>query len=133
MQTRPFILMVAIFILPFVIPIGARENSTMLYKKGVSLVLKKQLKDAEKVFKRVIKINPYYSLGHYGLGRVYLMKRGYLKEAVRHLKKSVSLDRRLAKGYFYLGMAHMLSKQYMRAIGAFKNSYKYDNKSKYRL
>ena len=95
--------------------------------QGEKLALSGDYNGAIKIFERVIIINPYYSLGHYGLGKAYLYKKGYLDESIKHLKKAVSLDRRLSKAYFYLGMAYYLSKKYVRALHAFKDSYRYDD------
>ncbi|MFC1670580.1 tetratricopeptide repeat protein [Spirochaetota bacterium] len=105
----------------------ARVNSTGMYKTGEKLALNGKIDGAIKIFQRVIEINPYYCLGHYGLGKAYLYKKGFLDEAIKHLKKAVTLDKRLSKGYFYLGMAYYLSEKYVRALHAFKNSYKYDD------
>ena len=104
-----------------------RENSTGLYKKGARHAINGQYNKAIEVFKRVIDISPYYCLGHYGLGKVYLYKYGMLDDAVLHLKRSVSLDKKFVKGHFYLGVAYFLSKKYIQAIHSFKNAYYNDD------
>ena len=117
-----------IFIFIFSFPVwgAARKNSTELYKEAVKIAARGNTNEAIDAFKKVVEVNPYYALGHYGLGRAYLNKEGMLNDAIRHLKLSVTYDRILAKGYYYLGMALMLKKRYNAAIDAFSNAYKYD-------
>ena len=104
--------------------IVSAESSDALYKKGVSLARASNIIEAEKTFRRVIEISPWFCLGHYGLGRTLLMKKGNLDDAVKHLKRSVELDRSFAKGYFYLGLALFMNKKYIPAIHAFMDAYK---------
>jgi len=104
-----------------------RESSTELYRKAAKLAIDGQIDSAIPIFKRVVEISPYYSLGHYGLGKAYLCKFGMIDDAIRHLKKAVELDRRLAKAHFYLGMAYLMAKKYPPAAAAFKNAYRYDD------
>ncbi len=105
----------------------AKKNSTELYNEAVKIAETGNLSQAIVAFKKVVEVNPYYSLGHYGLGKAYLYKEGMLNDALKHLRLSVTYDRRLSKGYFYLGMAFMLVRRYSDAIHAFSNAYKYDN------
>ena len=100
-------------------PAFTRDNSTQLYKQAVEIARKGEIDASIEAFKKVIKVSPYYSLGHYGLGKAYLYKEGMLKEAIKHLELSVQYDHSLSKGYFYLGIAYMLSKKYEPAINAF--------------
>ena len=104
-----------------------RENSTELYRTGARLALGGQLDKAIPIFKQVVEISPYYCLGHYGLGKAYLYKRGMLDEAIKQLRLSVQLDRKLVKGYFYLGIAYLLAKKCGAAARAFKTAYSFDD------
>ncbi len=100
--------------------------TSVLYKQGTKLALQGKIDRAIIVFKKVIKRNPYYSLGYYGLGKAYLYKFGMNKEAIKNLRKSVQYDKRFVKGYFYLGIAYYLGKKYIPAIHAFHKAYKLD-------
>jgi tetratricopeptide (TPR) repeat protein len=110
-------------------PAGARENSTELYKEGSRHAINGDIDGAIPIFKRVIAISPFYSLGHYGLGKAYLYKPGRIDDAIKHLRRAVTLDKKLSKGYFYLGLALMFNRSYIHAIHSFSNAYKYDTTS----
>ena len=97
-----------------------------MYRRGVELARGARIDEAISVFRDLVLKSPYYSLGHYGLGKSYLMKRGKLKEAIRHLKFSVELDRRFVKGYFYLGLAYYLSNNYFNALKYYDLAYRND-------
>lgn len=105
----------------------ARENSTDLYKAGVTAAQSGDIDGAIALFKKVIVVSPYYSLGYYGLGKALLYKEGRLDDAEKHLKYAVKLDRKLARGHFYLGIALMLNKKRIHAIHAFNLAYRYDD------
>jgi tetratricopeptide (TPR) repeat protein len=109
------------------LPLYPRENSSELYQKGARLAMEGEIDSSIQIFKKVIDMSPSYCLGHYGLGKAYLYKRGTLADAIRHLESSVKLGRRFSKGYFYLGFAFLLTKKYRNAAHAFKMAYAYDN------
>ncbi len=125
MQNRVFFIISFLFLL-ITISHG-REDSVKLYNRGAVLALNGKIDEAIPVFQKVIKISPYYCLGHYGLGKCYLYKYGMSKNAIKHLKLSVKYDRKFVKGYFHLGLANMLAKKYKHAIDSFKKTYEYDN------
>ncbi len=102
------------------------ENSTFYYKKGVNEYRAGNFKGAEKSFIRAIELNPSYTLGHYGLGRVYLKQNGGSAESIKHLKRSVSLDPSFARGWFKLGIAEFLSEKYIDSLHSFNEAYKRD-------
>jgi tetratricopeptide (TPR) repeat protein len=105
----------------------SRDNSSALCRKAATIALGGDIEGAINIFTNVVRISPYYSLGHYGLGKAYLYKEGRLDDAIKHLKRSVELDRKLSKGYFYLGMALMFDRNYIHALHAFSDSYRYDS------
>lgn len=111
----------------FPVRVNSYENSSFLYRKGTELALAGRHEEASLVFKQVIEISPYYSLGYYGLGKIYLFKYGMLDQAVFHLARAVDLDKRFAKGYFYLGMAYLLNGKLLGALHAFDSSYRNDS------
>ena len=114
------------------LPIGSgvlnsRESSSELYKTGARLAINGEIDSAIPVFLKVIDLSPNYCLGHYGVGKAYLYKKGMLGEALKHLKASVELDRKFVRGYFYLGIAYFLARNYRYAAQAFKMAYDLDN------
>ena len=119
------------YFLPLVLIFGfsgliASENSTELYNKGADLAKKGRYDEAIVVFKSVIKKNPYYTLGHYGLGKCYLYKKDKLEKSIKHLGISVNLDREFSKGFFYLGFGYFFLKKYPRAITSFNKAFRLD-------
>jgi tetratricopeptide (TPR) repeat protein len=119
--------LIALLVFLIVAPAMARENSTDLYKEGVEQFLQGNYKKAEALFKKTIEVSPWYTLGYYGLGRVYLREPGKVELAVKMLQRSVFLDKNLAKGHFYLGMALQLDKKYPLALHAYKEAYRIDS------
>ncbi len=119
---------VFIVLLFFVLPRGAagRQNSSTLYREGATLAREGRIDESIPKFQEAIKINPCYTLGHYGLGKAYLHRAGKLKDAIRHLERSVRLDARNARGHFYLGLGLMMDKKFVKAIHAFSDAYRYD-------
>lgn len=83
-------------------------------------------KDAVVLFREVIQISPYYTKGHYGLGKALLYEEATVTEGITHLKKAVALDRRNSAAFFYLGLGYMLSKNYMNSIEAFQKAHQLD-------
>lgn len=120
--------LLALLVLMRGVPIHAEKNSTELYKEGMAYAAAGRLDLAEAAFIKTINVNPWYCLGHYGLGRVYLYKQETMERALLHLSKCVELDPNFAPGYFYLGMAQMLSKKYPDAIHSFDSAYTRDNR-----
>lgn len=102
------------------------ENSTVLYKRGVDFYKAGNLSDAEKSFKDSINVNPSYTLGHYGLGRIYLLQKGKVNDAIKQLKISVKLDRNFARGWFKLGLAQLVAGKYIDSLHSFKTAYDRD-------
>ena len=102
------------------------ENSTFYYRKGVESFKAGNLSEAETNFKQAVEVNPSYTLGHYGLGRVYILQKDKIPLAIKHLKISVSLDPGFVKGWFKLGLAEFVSGKYMESIHSFKEAYDRD-------
>ena len=102
------------------------ENSTFYYNKGVEFFKADNMLEAENNFKLAVKVNPAYTLGHYGLGRVYILQNGKVKDAVKHFKLSVSLDPNFVNGWFKLGLAELISGKYIDCLHSFKKAYELD-------
>ncbi len=118
----------ALIIYPSIIPPAhARLNSTELYNEAKRIAMSGDIDAAIRAFKKVIEVNPYYALGHYGLGKAYLYKEGNIKDAIRELATAVACDRRFARGYFYLGLAYMFAGKYNQSIHAFSTAYDQDS------
>jgi tetratricopeptide (TPR) repeat protein len=120
-------LSVFVLIFLFILEISIyAENSTFYYKKGIEAFKSGNLADAEKNFRQAVEINPSYTLGHYGLGRVYIIQDGKVTDAIKHLKISVSLDSGFVKGWFKLGLAELVSGKYVDSLHSFKEAYDRD-------
>lgn len=102
------------------------ENSTFYYKKGVEQFKAGEMAEAENSFKTAVEINPSYTLGHYGLGRVFILQKDKVPLAIKHLKRSVTLDPGFVKGWFKLGLAELVSGKYVDSLHSFKEAYERD-------
>ena len=102
------------------------ENSTFYYNKGMEFFKAGDMLEAENNFKLAVNVNPSYTLGHYGLGRVYILQNGKIKDAVKHLKLSVSFDQDFSKGWFKLGLAELIAGKYIDSLHSFKKAYEKD-------
>jgi len=105
---------------------GEQQNSSQLYRQAAEMAQSGNRKGAIPLFKKVIQLSPYYTKGHYGLGKALLYDKSTIPEGIRHLKKAVSLDRRNSAAFFYLGMGYMLSNNYMKSIESFQKAYQLD-------
>ncbi len=128
MNTRPIVLLFIFFIIT--VPdhaFPARKNSTELYREASKLAVSGKIDDAIPVFQESVKTNPYYSMGHYGLGKAYLHRKGKIRDGIRHLEKAVRLDKKNAKAYFYLGLGYYIDRKYVPSIHAFSLAYQRDS------
>jgi tetratricopeptide (TPR) repeat protein len=107
-------------------PASAKPDSGILYREASARARSGDIDGAIVDFKKIIDLSPRYALGHYGLGKAYLCKKGELKNAIYHLRQSVACDRDLGKGYFYLGLAYMFSEKYALSLDAFMRAYTAD-------
>lgn len=120
---RPVLILLAVLLFQI---FAYAENSTSYYKKGVELYKAGNMSGAEQSFKKAVETNPSYTLGHYGLGRIYIKQRGKIPDAIKHLKQSVSLDPNFSRGWFKLGLAEFLSGKYIDSIHSFREAYDRD-------
>ncbi len=102
------------------------ENSSKLYLDGEKLALSGKIDEAKKIFERTIELSPYYCMGHYGLGKVYLYDEYNMELAIKEFRAAVQLDQSFAKAHFYLGMAYMFDMKYVAAIKSFAEAYNKD-------
>lgn len=106
---------------------SAMDNSTNHYNDGVKFFKSGNLTAAEKSFKKSLEINPSYTLGHYGLGRVYMLREDKIADSIKHLKRSVYLDPGFVSGWFKLGLAELISGKYIDSLHSFREAYERDN------
>lgn len=121
----PVSLLLLICTVPVILT-GEPQNSSLLYNQAAEMAQSGNRKGAIPLFRKVIQLSPYYTKGHYGLGKALLYEGSTITEGIRHLKKAVSLDRRNSAAFFYLGMGYMLSKNYMMSIDSFQKAYQLD-------
>ena len=105
------------------------KNSTLYYNKGVEFFKAGNLIEAENNFKLAVQVNPSYTLGHYGLGRIYISQKDKIKDAIKHLKLSVSLDPDFSMGWFKLGLAELIAGKYVDSLHSFEKAYEKDESS----
>jgi tetratricopeptide (TPR) repeat protein len=104
------------------------ETSFSLYSEGLSFYKEKKYQEAEAKFKESIKVNQWYALPYYALGRLYIRQNGKVKDAIINLQKAIECDNNLANANFYLGLAQLISEKYIEAIHSFKRAYELDKK-----
>jgi tetratricopeptide (TPR) repeat protein len=114
-------------ILLFAETLHARKNSSAVYREAARLAMAGDIDAAIPKFKEALAINPYYSTGHYGLGKAYLHREGKIKDAIRSLERAIRLDSKNAKGHFYLGIAYLMKEKYVKAVHAFDDAYRNDS------
>ena len=102
------------------------ENSTDYYNMGVESFKSGNFPEAEKNFKKSLEINPSYTLGHYGLGRVYMLRSNKIQDSIKHLKRAVILDPGFVRGWFKLGLAELLYGKYIDSLHSFHEAYERD-------
>ncbi len=117
-----------VFFLFFSFSLLSLENSTELYIQAAALASNGEYEEAIEAFHKVIETSPYYALGHYGLGKVYLYYGDNMDSAIKELKLAIVLDDRLAKAHFYLGMAYYLNRNYAYAVSSYRRSYELDDR-----
>lgn len=90
-------------------------NSSVQYKKGLSLVAGKINEDAIKEFQAVLKRDPGYALAYEGLGLAYFQMQE-VKKCEKNFKKAIELNPKLWKSHNFLGNIYDRHKKYEQAI-----------------
>lgn len=122
------VLFVFLLLLPLRVSAATASPSTDYYREGVELFKKGDYGAAEAKFLEAVRYSPCYSLGYYGLGRVYLHDAERIDDAIKNLQRSVELDANLAKGYFYLGLAEYIGNRSVEALHSFSTAYEKDRR-----
>lgn len=102
------------------------ENSTDYYNAGVEFFKVGNYPEAETSFKKSLEKNPAYTLGHYGLGRVYMLRKEKIPDSIKHLKLAVALDPGFVRGWFKLGLVELVSGKYIDSLHSFREAYERD-------
>ena len=98
------------------------DNSTLLYiKLGASLLLESKYKEAEKIYRTIINLEPNNYWANCNLGRS-LLYQGKVEEAIPYLQNAIKLDPNVAEGYDYLGDAFIKQNLFDQAINAYNKA-----------
>jgi len=101
------------------------NNNIIQNNLGVAYNDSGQYKEAIKVCKKSIRINPGYAKAHFNLGVAY-GESGMYKEAIEACKKAISLDPDYATAHSNLGVAYGVLGMYKEAIEEFKQAIEAD-------
>jgi len=97
---------------------GAEKSAVLANKTGIAYHQLQDLDNAEKYYRRAIKLNPKYPEAINNLGTVYYAKKSY-RRAVSQYKKGLRLRPDSASMFSNLGTAYFARKQYQDAMNAY--------------
>jgi tetratricopeptide (TPR) repeat protein len=97
---------------------GAEKSSVLANKTGIAYHQLQDLNNAEKYYKRAIKLNPKYAEAVNNLGTVYYAKKSY-RRAVNQYRKALRLAPYSASILSNLGTAYFARKKYDDAMQAY--------------
>ncbi len=95
-----------------------KKNATLYNKAGIAELQMKDLKSAQKDFKRALKYDANHAAAYNNLGVVFYMKKSYL-EAVGQYQKAIALDAMNASYHSNLGTAYFSQNLVEKAIAEF--------------
>lgn len=98
-------------------------NLQSCYDLGVKLKESGKLSEAERCFRRTVKLAPNLPDPHYCLG-VVLQLQGQEAEAISHYQRAVKLDPKLVPAYYNLAHALHKCERYSEAISANRSALK---------
>ncbi len=101
------------------------DNILSRWNTGVISMQLKQFNDAEKVFKKVITLDPKFSGGYRELAHLYLITGTNLSEAMKLAKTAVVLEE-IADNYFILSWAYDINGDVANAVSALKRALELD-------
>ena len=99
----------------------AEKNAVLANKTGIAYHQLQDLRNAEKYYKRAIKLNPKYAEAVNNLGTVYYAKRSY-RRAVKQYQKALRLSPYSASILTNLGTAYFARKKYDDATKAYEQA-----------
>ena len=91
----------------------AEKNAILANKTGIAYHQLQDLNNAEKYYRRAIKLNPKYPEAINNLGTVYYAKKSY-RRAVNQYKNALRVSPNSASVLSNLGTAYFARKQYER-------------------
>ncbi len=98
-----------------------------LFEQGMTHVYKKELKEAEKLFKSILDKDNDIAQAHYGMGMVYYSKNPAGRDALNEFRKTTQLDREYARAYYQMGMVYKhRPKRIIKARDYFEKAVIYD-------
>jgi len=100
---------------------GAEKSAILANKTGIAYHQLQDLKNAEKYYRRAIKLNSKYAEAINNLGTVYYAKKSY-RRAVNQYKAALRMNPTSASILSNLGTAYFARKQYEEAIKAYQEA-----------
>jgi tetratricopeptide (TPR) repeat protein len=100
---------------------GAESSAILANKTGIAYHQLQDLNDAEKYYRRAVKLNSKYPEAINNLGTVYYAKKSY-RRAVNEYRKALSLSPNSASILSNLGTAYFARKQYEQAMKAYADA-----------
>ena len=100
---------------------GAEKSAILANKTGIAYHQLQDLDNAEKYYKRAVKLNPKYPEAINNLGTVYYAKKSY-RRAINQYKKALRLRPDSASVLSNLGTAYFARKQYQDAMKAYEQA-----------
>jgi|SRR5665213_3038 len=97
---------------------GAEKSAILANKTGIAYHQLQDLDNAEKYYRRAVKLNPKYPEAVNNLGTVYYAKKSY-RRAVNQYRKALRLEPNSASMLSNLGTAYFARKQYQDAMNAY--------------
>ena len=99
----------------------AERNAVIANKTGIAYHQLQDLDNAEKYYRRAVKLNPKYPEAINNLGTVYYAKKSY-RRAVNQYKNALRLVPESASFMSNLGTAYLARKQYEEATKAYQEA-----------
>jgi len=103
----------------------AEKNAILANKTGIAYHQLQDLQNAEKYYRRAIKLNPMYAEAINNLGTVYYAKKSY-RRAVNQYRSALRIAPNSASVLSNLGTAYFARKQYDEAMKAYQQAVAFD-------
>ena len=100
---------------------GAENNAVLANKAGIAYHQLQDLNNAEKYYRRAVKLKPTYGEALNNLGTIYYAKRSY-RNAVNQYKRALRVSPGSASILSNLGTAYFARKQYDLAMQAYEQA-----------
>ena len=104
---------------------GAEKSAILANKTGIAYHQLQDLQDAEKYYRRAVKLNPKYPEAINNLGTVYYAKKSY-RRAINQYKNALRITPSSASIFSNLGTAYLARKQPEEAMKAYEQAFTID-------